>query len=38
MTRPAETRAVEPGYWERRGYDIDAFVGRSNGRTDDATS
>ena len=25
-----------PGYWERRGYDVDAWVGRSNGRDDDA--
>ncbi|MFL6129638.1 MAG: molybdopterin-dependent oxidoreductase [Mycobacteriales bacterium] len=32
------TAAVEAGYWERRGYDLDAFVGRSNGRTDDVTS
>jgi DMSO/TMAO reductase YedYZ molybdopterin-dependent catalytic subunit len=22
---------VQPGYWEERGYDIDAWVGRSNG-------
>ena len=22
---------VEPGYWEQRGYDVDAWVGRSNG-------
>ncbi len=29
------TRTVEPGYWEVRGYDIDAWVGESNGRTDD---
>jgi len=29
------TRAVVPGYWEVRGYDIDAWVGRSNGRTDE---
>nr|WP_031179990.1 molybdopterin-dependent oxidoreductase [Streptomyces seoulensis] len=29
---------VEPGYWERLGYDVDAWVGRSNGRTDDPTS
>lgn len=28
---------VEPGYWEVRGYDVDAWVGRSNGRDDDAT-
>jgi DMSO/TMAO reductase YedYZ molybdopterin-dependent catalytic subunit len=27
---------VEPGYWEERGYDVDAWVGRSNGRSDDA--
>jgi DMSO/TMAO reductase YedYZ molybdopterin-dependent catalytic subunit len=25
-----------PGYWERQGYDVDAWVGRSNGRDDDA--
>lgn len=29
------TRAVVPGYWEVRGYDIDAWVGRSNGRSDE---
>ncbi len=28
------TRAVRPGYWEERGYDVDAWVGRSNGRDD----
>lgn len=26
---------VEPGYWEERGYDVDAYVGQSNGRSDD---
>lgn len=26
---------VVPGYWERRGYDIDAWIGRSNSRGDD---
>lgn len=26
---------VEPGYWEREGYDIDAWVGRSNARDGD---
>jgi DMSO/TMAO reductase YedYZ molybdopterin-dependent catalytic subunit len=31
------TRRVEPGYWERRGYDVDGWVGESNGRDDDAT-
>jgi DMSO/TMAO reductase YedYZ molybdopterin-dependent catalytic subunit len=30
--------AVEPGFWERNGYDIDAWVGRSNGRDDKVTS
>ncbi|MGI5231254.1 molybdopterin-dependent oxidoreductase [Actinoallomurus sp. CA-142502] len=24
---------VRPGYWEERGYDVDAWVGRSNGYT-----
>jgi DMSO/TMAO reductase YedYZ molybdopterin-dependent catalytic subunit len=32
------TKDVEPGYWERYGYDVDAWVGRSNGRGDDPTS
>lgn len=32
------TDDVEPGYWEERGYDIDAWVGRSNGRDDAPTS
>ncbi|WP_329316324.1 molybdopterin-dependent oxidoreductase [Streptomyces sp. NBC_01278] len=31
------TRDVEPGYWERLGYDADAWVGRSNGRDDAPT-
>ena len=26
--------AVQPGYWEVRGYDVDAWIGRSNGRDD----
>jgi DMSO/TMAO reductase YedYZ molybdopterin-dependent catalytic subunit len=29
---------VVPGYWERRGYDVDAWVGRSNGRDDPPTA
>ena len=29
---------VVPGYWEERGYDIDAWVGTSNGRNDSPTS
>ena len=28
---------VVPGYWENRGYDVDAWVGRSNGRSDQST-
>ena len=28
------TPEIRPGYWEVRGYDIDAWVGRSNGRSD----
>ncbi|MGW1727287.1 molybdopterin-dependent oxidoreductase [Streptomyces sp. NPDC002306] len=32
------TEDVRPGYWEDRGYDVDAWVGRSNGRDDDPTS
>ncbi len=31
------TRDVREGYWEVRGYAVDAWVGRSNGRNDDAT-
>jgi DMSO/TMAO reductase YedYZ molybdopterin-dependent catalytic subunit len=29
---------VIPGYWENQGYDIDGWVGRSNGRDDQPTS
>jgi DMSO/TMAO reductase YedYZ molybdopterin-dependent catalytic subunit len=32
------TKDVQPGYWERYGYDVDAWVGKSNGRGDDPTS
>ncbi|MEU8979650.1 molybdopterin-dependent oxidoreductase [Streptomyces sp. NPDC048309] len=32
------TKEVRPGYWEDRGYDVDAWVGRSNGRDDAPTS
>ncbi len=28
------TAQVEPGYWENLGYDVDGFIGRSNGRHD----
>jgi DMSO/TMAO reductase YedYZ molybdopterin-dependent catalytic subunit len=30
------TDEVVPGYWEERGYDVNAWVGRSNNRDDDA--
>lgn len=32
------TSEVQQGYWEDYGYDVDAWVGRSNGRDDDPTS
>jgi DMSO/TMAO reductase YedYZ molybdopterin-dependent catalytic subunit len=31
------TERVEPGYWEHYGYDVDGWVGRSNGRDDNPT-
>ena len=31
------TKRVEPGYWEDYGYDVDGWVGRSNGRDDAPT-
>jgi DMSO/TMAO reductase YedYZ molybdopterin-dependent catalytic subunit len=31
------TDRVEPGYWEHYGYDVDGWVGRSNGRDDSPT-
>jgi DMSO/TMAO reductase YedYZ molybdopterin-dependent catalytic subunit len=31
------TREVVPGYWEHRGYDVNGFVGQSNGRHDAPT-
>ncbi len=30
--------SVQPGYWEQLGYDVDAWVGRSNGRNDAPTA
>ena len=32
------TKDVQPGYWEHYGYDVDGWVGKSNGRHDDPTS
>src|SRR2546423_972167 len=31
------TDEVVPGFWEQRGYDVDGWVGRSNGRDDRPT-
>ena len=32
------TDKVQPGYWENLGYDVDGWVGHSNGRSDAQTS
>jgi len=32
------TKSVQPGYWEHLGYDVDGWVGKSNGRDDAPTS
>jgi DMSO/TMAO reductase YedYZ molybdopterin-dependent catalytic subunit len=32
------TDHVEQGYWEDEGYDVDGWVGSSNGRSDEPTS
>jgi DMSO/TMAO reductase YedYZ molybdopterin-dependent catalytic subunit len=32
------TDTIQPGYWEDQGYDVDAWVGHSNGRDDAPTS
>jgi DMSO/TMAO reductase YedYZ molybdopterin-dependent catalytic subunit len=37
LSRIELTADVQPGFWEDRGYDVDAWVGRSNGRSDQAT-
>ncbi len=29
------TKQVRPGYWEELGYDVDAWIGKSNGRDDE---
>ena len=33
----ADGHASRPAYWEDRGYDVDGWVGRSNGRDDEPT-
>jgi DMSO/TMAO reductase YedYZ molybdopterin-dependent catalytic subunit len=35
LSRIELVETVDPGYWEERGYDVDAYVGSSNGRNDD---
>jgi DMSO/TMAO reductase YedYZ molybdopterin-dependent catalytic subunit len=30
--------SVTPGYWEDLGYDVDGWVGKSNGRDDSPTA
>lgn len=37
LSRIEVTSKVIPGYWEQRGYDTDAWVGDSNGRSDEQT-
>jgi DMSO/TMAO reductase YedYZ molybdopterin-dependent catalytic subunit len=32
------TSRVVPGFWENNGYDVDAWVGKSNGRSDAPTT
>lgn len=34
LDRVTVTDRVTPGYWEERGYDVDAWIGKSNGRDD----
>jgi DMSO/TMAO reductase YedYZ molybdopterin-dependent catalytic subunit len=36
LDRIEVTDEVVPGYWEDRGYDVDAWIGRSNNRDDNA--
>ena len=31
LTRIDLVQTLNPGFWEQRGYDVDAWVGRSNG-------
>jgi DMSO/TMAO reductase YedYZ molybdopterin-dependent catalytic subunit len=38
LSRISVVPGVEAGYWEQRGYDIDGWVGKSNGRQDPTTS
>jgi DMSO/TMAO reductase YedYZ molybdopterin-dependent catalytic subunit len=34
LQRISLVEGVQPGYWEQNGYDVDAWIGRSNGRSD----
>lgn len=37
LERIEVTDRLQPGYWEELGYDVDGWVGRSNGRSDPST-
>jgi DMSO/TMAO reductase YedYZ molybdopterin-dependent catalytic subunit len=37
LSRITVTAGVQPGFWEHNGYDVNGWVGRSNGRTDAPT-
>lgn len=38
LDRIEVTDALRPGFWEEQGYDVDGWVGRSNGRSDQPTT
>jgi DMSO/TMAO reductase YedYZ molybdopterin-dependent catalytic subunit len=38
LDRIEVTDHVVPGYWEQLGYDVDAWIGKSNGRDDAAVT
>jgi DMSO/TMAO reductase YedYZ molybdopterin-dependent catalytic subunit len=38
LSRITVVSDVQPGYWEERGYDVNAWVGKSDGRSDTSTS
>lgn len=37
LSRITVTAGVQPGFWEHNGYDVNGWVGHSNGRTDAPT-
>lgn len=38
LSEVSVVRSVEPGYWEHYGYDVNAWIGDSNGRSDPPVS